>query len=181
MGAASLVRAVSGWKGQWEPCWELRASQSLSADPSSRQAWSSVFGFPFNIPRLRSPRLHANMQPLLPLLFSKKEKHCEKRLQRFLGSFQSSRGAALPLHAPQPLQQRTSPAGKCGLWRSNSKFLREKKIKWEFRVVIYTGLHSNPSAKVGFVWEFHSLGGCGVAALSFASLLGLLSLPLPTE
>lgn len=75
--------------------------------PSPGQAWSpqaalSVFGFPFTIPPLRSPRLHANIQPLLPLLFSKKEKHCEKRLQRFLGSFQSGEaalGAAVPAHS----------------------------------------------------------------------------------
>lgn len=98
--------APAAGSGTWEP-WEApEPARAVPADlistPGLELTGSSVFGFPFNIPRLRSPRLHANIQPLLPLLFSKKEKHCEKRLQRFLGSFQSGEaalGAALPAHS----------------------------------------------------------------------------------
>lgn len=148
-------------------------ARAAPADPISppglELAGSSVFGFPFNIPRLRSPRLHANIQPLLPLLFSKKEKHCEKRLQRFLGTFQSREaalGAAVPAHsagsapARAVIPQLPSPphSATAGYGAAIKSFKLKKR---EFGVVNYTALHSNPSAKASFVGELQSgLGAC---------------------
>lgn len=74
-----------------------------------------VFGFPFSIPWLRFPRLQANIQPLLPLLFSKKEKHSEKKLPGSWAVFKAERKAApgaahaagsAPARAPGGLSRR---------------------------------------------------------------------------
>lgn len=115
-----------------------------------------MFGFPFNIPRLRFPGLQANIQPLLPLLFSKKEKHCEKKLPDFWAVFKAGGKAApgaarptraagsAPAKAPAGSWPRFSGCsvlvragkclpphlGQCRVRRRNEKFLRTKGGRW---------------------------------------------------
>lgn len=136
-----------------------------------------MFGFPFNIPRLRFPRLQANIQPLLPLLFSKKEKHCEKKLPDFWAVFKAERkaapGAAHPAGSA-PARAPTGPRPGCSVLGRAGKHLphlctcrvRGKEAKSFYGQnggvggVSYLGLHSNHFAN-GFVRKFNSREGAG--------------------